>query len=84
MRWILGWKWTDHVISQMKERNVQEDLIERTLDNPDEIVTGNHERKIYQKKFEDKLLRVIVDGDKIITAYFTKKISKYLSKGGPK
>lgn len=80
----MGWKWTDHVISQMKERNIQENLIELTLDNPDEIAVGNRERKIYQKKFEDKLLRVIVDGDKIITAYFTKKISKYLSKGESK
>ncbi len=80
----MGWKWTDHVISQMKERDIQGDLIEKTLDNPDEIVTGNHERQIYQKKFDGKLLRVIVDGEKIITAYFTKKISKYLSKGESK
>ncbi|MCW1306023.1 MAG: DUF4258 domain-containing protein [Candidatus Parvarchaeota archaeon] len=79
----MNFKWTDHVVSQMKERDIQRDLIQKTLDNPDEIVTGNFGRKIYQKHFDDKLLRVIVE-EKIITAYFARKISKYLSKGKSK
>ncbi len=74
-------KWTDHLISRMKERKIERSYVEATLSKPDEIVVGKNTRKIYQKVFGKRLLRVIIDNDKIIIAYFTTKISKYLSGG---
>jgi len=77
----LKWKWTDHVVFQMKERNIQRNYVEKTLSKPDEIVESKNGRKIYQKIFNKRLLRVIVEDNKVITAYFTTKISKYFFGG---
>ena len=75
------WKWTDHVILQMKEREIRRAYVEETLNNSDEIVDGKNDRKVYRKVFGRRLLRVIIEEDKVITAYFTTKIAKYLSGG---
>ena len=67
----MKWKWTDHVVFQMKERNIQRNYVEKTLSKPDEIVESKNGRKIYQKVFNKRLLRVIVEDNKVITAYFS-------------
>jgi hypothetical protein len=43
----------------------------------DDKVPGSGNRIIYQKLVEGKLLRVITEGDLLITAYMTDKIEKY-------
>ena len=74
----MNWRWTDHILLQLKERNISRELIEDALKNPDskKSVTGN--RIIYQKLVSGKLLRIVTEGDLLITAYITDKISKYL------
>ncbi len=62
---------------QLKERNLSKALIETVLNDPDEKVSGSRNRIIYQKLFEGKLLRVITEGNLLITAYMTDKIAKY-------
>ncbi len=73
----MNWQWTDHILLQLKERNLSKALIETALNDPDEKVSGSRNRIIYQKLFEGKLLRVITEGNLLITAYMTDKIVKY-------
>jgi hypothetical protein len=47
------------------------------LNDPDEQILGSRNRTIYHKQISGKLLRVITEGDLLITAYITDKISKY-------
>ena len=77
----MNWQWTDHILLQLKERKLSKALIETVLNDPDDKVPGSRNRIIYQKLVECKLLRVITEGDLLITAYMTDKIEKY-TKGG--
>ena len=62
---------------QLKERNLSKTLIEAVLNDPDDKVPGSRKRIIYQKLVDGKLLRVITEGDLLITANVTDKIGKY-------
>jgi hypothetical protein len=73
----MDWRWTQHILLQLKERQIQKDLVETTLSSPDKIIEGKKNRVIYQRIFSQKLLRVVTDGDTLITAYQTDKIRKY-------
>ncbi|MBI4710369.1 MAG: DUF4258 domain-containing protein [Nitrospirae bacterium] len=73
----MGWKWTDHIELQLVERKIKKELVETVLNNPDSVVTGKKNRKIYQKITGEKLVRVVTEGDSLITVYITDKISKY-------
>jgi hypothetical protein len=73
-----NWKWTDHILEQIKERELTKDLIEMVVNTPDEIVSGKYNRQIYHKLLEDKLVRVVADGNILITVYITDKIKKYM------
>ncbi len=75
------WQWTDHIKLQMSARNISKALVDLALNEPDEIVTGIHNREIYQKVIGQKLLRVITQDKKLITVYFTDKIDKYMKEG---
>ena len=62
-------------------------MIEGTVSNPDQIVSGYGERSVAQKiyKIDDKkmILRVIYEYDEkytVITAYLTSQTDKYWSK----
>ncbi len=59
----MNWQWTDHVLLQLKERNLSKEVIEDALKNPDSIVPGGRSRLIYQKLISDKLLRIITEGN---------------------
>lgn len=76
----MSYIWTDHIESQLIERKIQKDTVLSAIHAPDSIVGGEQGRRVYQKKIGGKLLRVVVDGQKLITVYLTNKISKY-SKG---
>jgi len=74
----MTWEWTRHAVRQLKERSLLEEEVKDTLAHPDKVVSGTGNRIIYQKKYGDKLLRVITDERRIITAYKTCKITKYM------
>ena len=70
---------------KMKLRRISLKWVEETVQNPDQIVVGYHNRKVRQKiylcKGKEYLLRVIGEenGNKfiVITAYLTSRIDKY-------
>ncbi len=72
------WEWIDHIKDQMVEREITIEMVKNALNNPDEVVTGKQKRVVYQKKIESKLLRVVTEGNRLITVYFTSKINKYM------
>ena len=73
-----SWIWTDHIEDQIIERELSRELVETTVNTPDEIVPGKRGRQIYHKLLGDKLIRVVADGDLLITVYITDKIKKYM------
>jgi hypothetical protein len=73
---LKDWEWIDYFRDQMNERGITSEMVEDTLLNPDKIVPGKENRHIYQKKIMGKLLRVITEGNRLITVYFTSKIKK--------
>jgi len=74
----MKWKWTDHIEIQLNERKISKELVETAINNPDKIVVGKKNRKIYQKMIGDKLIRVVTEGDNLITVYLTDKLKKYM------
>lgn len=72
-----GWIWTDHICIQMSERKIPGNLIESALNAPDDTIPTKQSRLIYQKKIDNKLIRVVTEGNKVITAYITNKVKKY-------
>ena len=74
----MKWKWTDHIEIQLNERKISRELVETAINNPDKIVDGKKGRKIYQKITGDKLVRVVTEGDNLITVYLTDKVNKYM------
>jgi hypothetical protein len=73
----MDWRWTDHILLQLKERNLSKAIIEEALNDPDDKIPGTRDRIIYHKIVSGKLLRIITEGDLLITAYLTDKIGKY-------
>ena len=67
---------SDNVYSE-----IQKDLVETTLECPDKKIKGKKNRMIYQKIVSRKLLRVVTEGDTLITVYMTDKIKKYMEEG---
>lgn len=63
---------------QLLERNISKELVESALYNPDNVIDGKKNRKIYQKMIDGNLIRVITEGDSLVTVYFTDKIKKYM------
>ncbi len=71
------WIWTDHIEKQIVERELSRKIIEKAIDDPDEIVAGKYGRQIYHKLIDDRLLRVVIEGNVLITVYVTDKVKKY-------
>ena len=74
----MDWKWTDHIELQLIERKIPKELAEEAISNPDRVITGKKDRKIYQKIISGKLVRVVTEGSSLITVYLTNKIKKYM------
>lgn len=77
-------KFSKHAERQLKERNIEPELVQETLENPEQIVTAGKNRKIaqriYQRQGRDFLLRVVFSEQgnlEIMTVYWTSKVSKY-------
>ncbi len=78
---------TEHADFEMQRRQIPLSLVQRVVEEPQQIVPSQKGRLIYQSRFfdeqEDKemLLRVVLDieGDDfwVVTVYKTSKIEKY-------
>ena len=77
-------KFSKHAEQQLKERNIEPELVQETLENPEQIVTAGKNRKVaqrtYQREGKDFVLRVVFfeQGDlEVVTVYWTSRVSKY-------
>jgi len=76
---------SDHARQEMLRRNITQAQIEDVVQNPEQIVSVNLERSIYQSKLKlsqkEYLLRVVVDirGESltVVTICKTSKVKKY-------
>jgi len=73
-----SWEWIEHFKDQMEEREITMKMVEEALANPDEVAPGQRNRTIYQKVMKGKLLRVVTEGNRLITVYLTSKAKKYM------
>lgn len=80
-------KFSKHAERLLKERNIAPELVQETLENPEQIVAAGKNRKIAQRTYQrygrDFLLRVVFSeqgSPEIITMYWTSKVSKYRRK----
>ena len=62
----------------MSKRKIDRNLVEMTIDNPDEVIPAEQDRLIYQKVLNNKLVRVVTEDNILVTVYVTSKIRKYL------
>jgi hypothetical protein len=64
---------TAHAKERMEKYNVNGEMLNECIENPDNIIESQVNRKIYQKKLNGYLLRAIVEESKeiktIITTY---------------
>jgi len=64
---------TRHAAERMQQYNVSEDLVKDAIINPNDIVESYGGRKVYQKKLNGYVLRVIVEENKeikrVVTVY---------------
>lgn len=73
---------SQHALIEIDRRNISLDLVMLVLERPEQITEERASRRCYQSRLmfpDDKiyLLRLIVDGNKVVTAYKTSKIDKY-------
>ena len=55
------YKITKHAKERMSKYNVDEHMVKEALNNPEHILVGNKGRKIYHKKLNGYLLRIIIE-----------------------
>lgn len=78
---------TEHAEFEMQRRQISLNLVQRVVEDPEQIVPSRKGRLIYQSRFFDEqegkemLLRVILDieGDDfwVVTVYKTSRIERY-------
>jgi hypothetical protein len=65
-----------HANDSLNERKIPKSLIEQTILSPDKVLSSTKGRKIAQKTFSHRLLRVVYKQTEntyiVITAYYTK------------
>jgi len=73
-----------HAEQQLRERNIDRQLVWETLENPGQVISAGKNRKIAQSIYEREggefLLRVVFSEEaepEVITAYWTSRISRY-------
>ncbi len=82
---------TSHAKFEAKRRNIPEELIKSTIEEPEQQIPSKKERIIFHQRYYDRiedkemLLRVIGKKEArefvVITVYKTSKIEKYWAKG---
>lgn len=77
----MDYRYTRHALDRIAERRIPRAWIEAVLAGAGERVPGYAGREVRQGRFEREgrpvLLRVIVEGDLVITALLTTKVEKY-------
>jgi len=54
-------EFTAHALERMRKYGLKRAMVEKTLEIPDSVTKGHTERRIYQKRLNDHVLRVIVE-----------------------
>jgi hypothetical protein len=57
-------------------RGIERGSVTEALRHPDRVIKGSP-RTGYQKRFGKKLLRIVTEGNILITVYMTTRIAKY-------
>jgi len=80
-------RWTAYAARKTEKREIDRDEIERTVGQPDSIMPGQPPRRIYARRYQDRvlqmemLLRVVVEETAtemvVITMYKTSNFKKY-------
>lgn len=82
----MRYQFSSHALSEMKRRNISEEMVKFVLDNPEQIVSEQFGRNVYQSRMDFGtgrlfLIRVIVadnvDPAVVVTVYRTSKTGKY-------
>ena len=67
-------RYADHAEEGMTDREISKQLVEKALNNPDDVVQGKKGRKIAHKLVGERLLRVVFEPKEksyiVITAYY--------------
>jgi hypothetical protein len=71
-----SWQPTEYFMTRMQTRKVSLDEVMETLRKPDDQVASGS-RTVYQKRFGRKLLRIIAEGNILITVYKTSHFGRY-------
>jgi hypothetical protein len=70
--------YTAHAEQRIVERGLSKKLIEGSILNYDQLVLSGFGRKIAEKSFKHKMLRVVFEKDDnvyiVVTAYFVRKV----------
>lgn len=65
---------SEHAMQQIKRRGISEDLVTKSVEQSDEIISSYRGRKLRRKHIGDKILEIVTktEGSQItiITAYF--------------
>ena len=71
-------EFTSHALERMRKYGIDRGSIERTLETPDAVTKGHTERRIYQRRLNGHVLRVIVEEHKsflvVITTYKARSV----------
>ncbi len=80
----MNYIFSKHAFDQLKNRNIEENLVKKIIKNPDKIIDYDDCIKIYQSKIKagkTYLIRIFINTCKepivIITVYKTSKVEKY-------
>ena len=75
---IMDIKFTTHALERMRKYGVDKAMVEKTLGAPNSVTKGHTERRIYQKRLNGHVLRVIVEEHKnflvVITMYKARSV----------
>lgn len=77
----MNFRLTLHAQARIAERNVPADWLQLVLEYPQQKSVGDYGRDIHQSVFlrdgKPWLLRVIIEGNLVLTVMLTSKVSKY-------
>ena len=80
----MNYRFSPHALARINERRVLNEWLDDVLTNPQQILVGQYGREIRQSTFirDEKpwLLRVVIEGDLVLTALLTSKLDKYGAK----
>ena len=71
-------EFTTHALERMRKYSVDKATVKKTLEAPDSVTKGHTERRIYQRRLNGHVLRVIVEEHKrfivVITTYKARSV----------